>query len=299
MNLTTRQMRAFRQVARTGSFTRAAELTHMTQAGLSILIRELERQLGARLFDRTTRAVQLTAAGRRLAPVVERVLAELDSVTQEIGILGDAARQNLRIAATPLVSSQLLPQLLAMFRQAQPHVQVHLLDAALEDVEKAVLADEADLGLGFFFKAAPGLVRTEVASFQLMRVTAAEGTKRGVGRVPWSALKSAQLIGLPAGNPIQKVIDAQLGKLNIVNPEGQSVSFFGTLIAMVEAGFGTAVMPTFAMAACKRHQVNADLLSSPKVELAFYSITKRGTKDSEAIGAFVDLLKLRLPFMSR
>jgi DNA-binding transcriptional LysR family regulator len=299
MNLTMRQMRAFRQVARTGSFTRAAELTHMTQAGLSILIREVERQLGVRLFDRTTRTVQLTAAGRRLAPVVERVLAELDSVTEEIGTMGDAARQNLRIAATPLVSSQLLPQLLSMFRQMQPHVQVRLLDAALEDVERAVLADEADLGLGFFFKAAPGLVRTEVANFQLMRVSAAEDAKRGVGRVPWSALKSARLIGLPPGNPIQKVIDAQLGKLNIVNPEGQSVSFFGTLISMVEAGFGTAVMPTFAMAACKRHHVNADLLSSPKVELAFYSITKRGTKHSEAIEAFVDLLKVRLPFMSR
>ena len=47
MNLTTRQMRAFRQVARTGSFTRAAELTHMTQAGLSILIPEMEKQLGS------------------------------------------------------------------------------------------------------------------------------------------------------------------------------------------------------------------------------------------------------------
>ena len=66
-----------------------------------------------------------------------------------------------------------------------------------------------------------------------------------------------------------------------------------------EAGFGTAVMPTFAMAACKRHHVNADLPTSPKVELAFYSITKRGTKNSEAIAAFVDLLKIRLPFMSR
>ena len=77
------------------------------------------------------------------------------------------------------------------------------------------------------------------------------------------------------------------------------MSFFGTLISMVEAGFGTAVMPTFAVAACKRHQVNIDVLASPKVELAFYSVKKRGTKDSEAMEAFVNLLKDRLPFMSR
>src|SRR5688572_21718873 len=104
MNLSTRQMRAFRHVARTASFTRAAELAHMTQAGLSILVREMERQLGVRLFDRTTRAVQLTAAGRRMAPVVERVLLELDEVTEELVALGDSARRTLRVAATPLVS---------------------------------------------------------------------------------------------------------------------------------------------------------------------------------------------------
>jgi DNA-binding transcriptional LysR family regulator len=65
MNLSMRQMRAFLHVARIGNFTRAAERAHMTQAGLSTLVREMERQLGARLFDRTTRMVSLTTAGRR------------------------------------------------------------------------------------------------------------------------------------------------------------------------------------------------------------------------------------------
>ncbi|MBU1361736.1 MAG: LysR family transcriptional regulator [Gammaproteobacteria bacterium] len=299
MNLSTRQMRAFRHVAHTGSFTRAAELTHMTQAGLSILVREMERQLGVRLFDRTTRTVHLTAAGRRLAPVVERVLRELDDVTGEIGALGAAARQNLRIAATPLVSAHLLPRLLALFREQQPQVQVRLLDSSLDDVQKSVMAGEADLGLGFFFKASTGLARTPVASFRLMRVTAAGGAARDIGRVPWSSLRSADLIGLPAENPIQKLIDAQLAKLHIGPAERRSVSFFSTLISMVEAGFGTAVMPTFAMAACKRHEVNVDLLTAPGVELAFYRIAKRGTRESEAMRAFIALLEEKLPSMAR
>lgn len=298
MNLTTRQMRVFLHVVRSGSFTRAAEQAHMTQAGLSILVREMERQLGARLFDRTTRAVQPTAAGRRLAPVVERVLLELDGVTQEISGLGDAARRNLRIAATPLVSSHLLPRLLAMFRESHPHIQVRLLDASLQDVERAVLQDEADLGLGFFFKASPGLARSPVGSFPFMRVTSAQGPARATGRVPWSSLKSARLIGLPVDNPIQKSINAQLGKLGIAPGDFQSVNFFSTLISMAEAGFGTAVMPTFAMAACKRHEVHTDILTSPKVELTFYQITKRGVREAQAIEAFSALLRDRLPSMS-
>src|SRR5262249_32467986 len=116
MNLSMRQIRAFLHVARTGNFTRAAERAHMTQAGLSILVREVERQIGARLFDRTTRAVRLTEAGRRLATVAESVLQQLDDAEAEVGAMGTVARQQLRIAATPLVSAHLLPQLLADFR---------------------------------------------------------------------------------------------------------------------------------------------------------------------------------------
>lgn len=92
MNLSTRQLRAFLQVARVGNFTRAAEQAHITQAGLSILIREMERQLGCRLFDRTTRVVSLTPAGRRLLPVVERMVTDLDDVAAELGAAGGFPR---------------------------------------------------------------------------------------------------------------------------------------------------------------------------------------------------------------
>ena len=62
--------------------------------------------------------VSLTSAGRRLLPVVERVVTDLDDVTSRLGIEGDAARQTLRIAATPLVSSNLLPQVFQIFSLA-------------------------------------------------------------------------------------------------------------------------------------------------------------------------------------
>ena len=65
MNITLRPLKAFTQTARLGSFTRAAEQMHITQAGLSIMMRELETQMGCRLFDRTTRLLSLTAAGEK------------------------------------------------------------------------------------------------------------------------------------------------------------------------------------------------------------------------------------------
>ena len=292
-------MRVFLYVARTGSFTRAAELAHMTQAGLSILVREMERQLGARLFDRTTRSVQLTPAGKRMAPVLERVLLELDAVTGEIGLLGDIARQQLRIAATPLVSSQLLPRLLADFTNTHPRIGLKLLDGSLEQVGAMVATGEADIGLGFFFKQISGLARAPVARFPLMRVSPAATQPQGLGRAAWTSLRSAKLIGLPPGNPIQKVIDGQLSKSGLIDGEKVSVNFFSTLISMVEAGFGTAVMPSFAMSACRRHNVQVDILTGPKIELTFYRITKRGVAETEAIAAFAGRLAELLPSLSR
>jgi DNA-binding transcriptional LysR family regulator len=303
MNLSTRQMRAFLQVARLGNFTRAAEQAHITQAGLSILIREMEKQLGCRLFDRTTRVVSLTPAGRRLLPVVERLVTDLDDVAAQLGAEGDEARQTLRIAATPLVSSHLLPQVFTTFREAHPQVSLRLFDADLRDVEAMVAAGDADMGLGFFFKAAAGLERTPVGRFHLMRVMAstdAADEPSAIGTAPWSALRTAELIGLPSDNPIQKVIDqnlvATIGRADAQRP---TFNFFGTLISMVEAGFGTAVMPTFALAACRRHRVRTDVLVKPRVGLDFYRIAKRGAHETEAMQAFVATLVKALPALSR
>lgn len=294
-----RQIRAFLYVARTGNFTRAAERAHMTQAGLSILVREVERQIGARLFDRTTRAVQLTEAGRRFAVVAESVMQQLDDATTEVDAIGKRARQQLRIAATPLVSSHLLPQLLARFRDAHEGVRIQLIDSSLQGVQDMVESGAVDIGLGFFFKVASGLVRRHVADFPLMRVSPAAAPPAAIGRASWASLRNATLITLPPDNPIQRTIDAHLHKLGIHGDDQMAVSFLSTQISMVEAGFGTAVMPTFAVAACRRHHVQIDVLATPQVKLGFYRVSRRGAAETDVIQTFDEALAQHLPAMSR
>ncbi len=299
MNLSMRQIRAFLHVAQAGSFTRAAERVHMTQAGLSILVREVERQLGARLFDRTTRAVVLTEAGRRFALVAESVLVQLDDATAEVDAMGKQTRQQLRIAATPLVSSHLLPHMLARFRERQPGVRIQLLDDSLTGVQETVESGAADIGLGFFFKVSAGLVRRQIAQFPLMRVSPASTPPEGLGRAGWASLRGAQLVTLPSDNPIQRAVDLHLHKLGIDQAGRLPVSFIATMISMVEAGFGIAVLPTFAVAACRRHDVRIDLLGSPQMKLGFYRIARRGAAQTQAMKDFDEVLSQDLPRMSR
>ena len=97
IDFTSRQLRAFLLVAQHRSFSRAAGALFITPSGLSVLIRELETQLGARLFDRTTRHVALTASGTELLAAAQRNLQELDSIMSRIGRSGNDAGQSFPV----------------------------------------------------------------------------------------------------------------------------------------------------------------------------------------------------------
>ena len=299
MNYTIRQLKAFLLVSELGNFTRAAERMHITQAGLSVMMRELETQFGCRLFDRTTRMVSMTAAGEKLLPAAQAAVDRLAQVAAEIGDIGRKARQTLRVAATPLVSSSLLPAVFGAFRQKYPDLTLQLLDADLSRVHALVESGEVDFGLGFFFKAARGMERTLLCSFPLMRVTPLQGSRlRGqqpVGRVAWSSLKNEPLIGLPYDNPIQQFVDSHLAKIGRGNEERLSFRYFDTLIGMVAAGMGSTVIPSFALLACHHHRVATDILVDPEESVGFYRITMRGKAKPELMAEFSETLVSLLP----
>jgi DNA-binding transcriptional LysR family regulator len=307
MNITYRQLKAFMLVARLGNFTRAAEQLHITQAGLSVMIRELEAQLDNRLFDRTTRTVTLTAAGEKFLPAAKTAVNELEAAAAELTDIGERSRRNLRVAATPLVSSNLLPAVCALFRKRHPEIHVQLIDNDLQRVHALVENGEVDFGVGFFFKAARGVERSLLCSFQLMRVSSLDSgapdhasnskSRRlpAVGKVPWSTMANDVLIGLPLDNPIQQLVEKNLSKIGRGNEERQVFNHFDTLIAMVAAGMGNTIIPTFAMQACRRHRVRTELLTEPEVTLGFYRITKRGRAQSALAVEFSDTLVALLP----
>lgn len=299
MNYSFRQLKAFLLVSELGNFTRAAERMHITQAGLSVMMRELETQFGSRLFDRTTRNVSLTAAGEKLLPAAQGAIEQLEGAAAAIGDIGQRARMTLRVAATPLVSSSLLPEVFGSFHRKYPHVNLQLQDDDVDRVHTLVEAGEADFGMGFFFKEARGIERTLLCSFSLMRVAPLRGGPppgaQPVGRAPWSALKDDVLIGLPRDNPIQQFVDTSLARIGRANEERASFRHFDTLIGMVAAGMGSTVIPSFALLACRQRAVTTDILVDPEESLGFFRITKRGRAKPELMDEFSETLVSLLP----
>src|SRR6185295_8708621 len=109
IDFTSRQLRAFLLVAEHRNFARAAEALFITPSGLSLLVRELETQVGFRLFDRTTRHVALTTRGEELLAVAKRSLHDVDAAVSRLGQTAQAAAQTISVGAPPLVASNILP----------------------------------------------------------------------------------------------------------------------------------------------------------------------------------------------
>jgi DNA-binding transcriptional LysR family regulator len=184
-------------------------------------------------------------------------------------------------------------------------VKVHVVDCDLKQVHDLVEKGEVDLGIGFFFKAARGLERSLLQEFPLMRVMPLDpeaASKASVhsgptgkpGRAAWTTLKRAPLIGLPADNPIQQLIETHLASVGRDNEDRLAFNHFDTLIAMAAAGVGTAVVPSFAMLAGRRHQVRCDVLTHPVVSLGLYRITRRGRGKPAAMADFTATLTATL-----
>jgi len=291
VDFSSRQLRAFLLVARHRSFSRAAEALFITPSGLSVLIRELETQLGFRLFDRTTRHVALTSHGGALLAIAQQNLEQFDTAVSRIGRSAMDAAQSLSLGATPLVAANILPHAIREFRGHRPDLRVQLFEADSATIMEQVQAGRLDVGLGAFFKTATGVRRVPFFRFALIVIRAGHDPAFRPASTAWSALKSDTLISLPATNPTQQLINSRLADARVVFRHHIVLNYLDTVIAFVEAGEGIAVIPSFAIPACRNRRVVMSRLTNPVVNLDFYQITNRGRKLSIRSEDFTSFLK--------
>jgi len=290
VDFSSRQLRAFLLVAHHRSFTRAADALYITPSGLSVLIRELETQLGFRLFDRTTRHVAATAQGAELLAVARRSLDDLDAAVARLGRSAADARESLSVGAPPLIAANILPQAISEFRAHRPDLRIRLVDANHLTLLRMVEAGELDMGLGAFFGPAPATRRTPVFRFSLMVIRADTNEASRRATTTWSALKGETLVSLPATSPLQQMIEKHLTRAGVAG-RGAVLNSLDTQIAMVEAGEGVAVIPSYGLPACRNRRVVMSRLINPIVSLDFSQVRARGKRLPQSAEEFTAFLQ--------
>jgi DNA-binding transcriptional LysR family regulator len=290
MNPTLRQMRAFVALARTGSFTLAAEFLHVTQAALSGLIKELEATLGVRVVDRSTRRIALTEVGRELYALFSKMIDDLDGALLDIANHAQLKKGVVRIAAPQLMSCTLLPQVIAGYRAAFPEIQVRLVDCAVEQVTSRVFSGEVDVGIGPERDAMAQIDAALLFEMPFVLVYPRGHALEQRERLSWSDLADHPFISLQGQFTERLLSDMHSALREVPLHPANEVTFMTTALAMVSAGLGVTVCLPYAEPLVRLHQLTMRQLHEPELTRRFFVYRRENRSLTPAADSFIAFL---------
>lgn len=291
MNITLRQLQAFVAVAETRNFTRAAQRLHVAQSAISLMVKELEDDLGVRLFDRTTRHVELTDPGTEFCSYAEKLIADLDHAVRHTHELVERKRGRITIAAPPFLASVLLPPVIAAFRAEFPGVRVGLIDAGTDQIVARLKSGEADIGVGTFAANEDGVTRTLLTRDELMLFCPKRHKLAALRKPAWSDLADLPLITLTRESAIRAVVEQGYATARLKIEPSYEVAHITTALALVEAGLGVSVLPALALAATSPRRIAARTLHVPVMSRMVEVISYLGRTPPPATTEFVKRLQ--------
>jgi len=239
-----RQLRAFLAIAETGTFTAAAERVHVTQAAISMQIRQLERETGAKLFVRAPRRVILTEAGEKLLDRAQLILREYDAALEELAALTGAEKGRLRIgSASAMVSADPLPHILRELRKTHPGVETSVASGTSAELVQRILSGELDAAFVSLPVDARG-IQTEVLSEDSLVAIASPRHRLGKQKVVSAyALAGEKLILGERGGNTRRLIDQFFAHAGVSLKVTMELSRLAAIKRMVEEDMGVGIVP--------------------------------------------------------
>ncbi|HEY9571577.1 MAG TPA: LysR family transcriptional regulator [Pusillimonas sp.] len=290
MNLSSRQLRAFVALAQERHFTKAAQRCHTTQPAFSALIKALEDAAGTRLFDRTTRRVELTPEGRLFNESALRLLNDLDGVMQDIQDHVAKRKGRVAVAALPSLAAGWLPGIYARFLERFPGVELQLHDALLEPCLDLVRRGSADMAV-----AAKGLDMTGLAAEPLCEdyfhlVCRNDHPLAQRPAVHLRELKGSAIIQLGKGSSIRQSLSrsSMFAGLDTF----LEVDHLASVTGLVAAGLGVSLLPSMTLFQFRHPDiVVVPLAGKSRLKRSLYLIRRSEKSLSSAARAMYELLQ--------
>lgn len=291
---TIRQLRAFLAVYQLKKLSAAAQRLFVTQSAVSMLIRQLEEGLDTRLFDRTTRSLKATAAAEQMMSTVERILRDVDSLSNDFRELAALERGRVTLAITPTLAAFLLPDAMRAFNEQHPGVRVLVNDCAPDQFISRIIGEHVDFGIGTPERPGPEVEVQRLMRDHLALVCREDHPLVKARVVRWSDLGGHPVITVRPGYGVRPLIDGTAAEAGVALDVVNEVSFLSTAIWMTAAGMGASIMPSAFARAEADPSLVIKVLSSPRVARDISIVTKRGHSLSAAARAFIDALKRSL-----
>ena len=239
-----RQLRAFVAIADAGTFTAGARRVHITQAAISMQIRQLENELGARLFVRAPRRVVLTEAGEHLLHRARHILREHDAAQDEIAELAGAERGRLRIgSASATVLTDPLPRILKELRRQHPRAEVSVNSGTSESLVGQILGGELDLAFVSLPVEARGIQTERLNEDQLVAIASSRHRLAKQKAVSAYTLAGEKLILGERGGNTRRLIDQFFAQAGVALSVSMELSRQQAIKRMVEEDMGVGIVP--------------------------------------------------------
>lgn len=289
--LSTRQLRAFVTLADQRNFTRAAQACHLSQPAFSALIRSLEDTLGARLFDRDTRSVQLTPEGRLFETSARRLLEDMGDAVSELASHTQLRKGRVRVAALPSLAAGWLPGVFAEFMQRWPGVTIDLADGLSDACIAQVRSGAADFALS---ASGPGgeLRARKLCADRFHLVCRADHPLAAEPRLTMRKLQPWPFIQLARNSSVRQTLDAALNPLRMNTVF--EVEHLATVTGLVEAGLGISAVPALTLFHFQRDTIHTRPLPLKDLRRTVYLVQRNDGSLSVAAQALHDLIIERI-----
>ncbi len=289
-------LRSFLEVADTGAITRAAERLYITQPALSRRLQQLETELGASLFERTTRGVVLTEEGRYVEREARALVERYEQLRSGVTALANLEAGTIRIGGGATAVSFLLPEAIAAFQSSNPGVLFQVKEAGSRDTERDVAMEQLELGI-VTLPIDPELISDlDATPFTTDRITLVASPRHplaGRKRVSLAALEAQDLVGFESPSAIRSLIDGALRDAGVNMNVVMELRSIPAILRMVTATNLLAFVSRLGLGSERGREVIPLPVSGLKITRRLAIIRKKGRPLSPAASAFVRELRGR------
>ena len=302
INWSLRELEVFLVLADTLSFRRTAAQVSLSQSAVSGVITRLEETLAVRLFDRTTRNVQLTATGQVFAEQALLLRSQTDEAVRAVRSLVDLQSGKVTLAALPSLAATVVPAACARFSALHPGVQFRIVDTLSGPAFDLVRAGQVDFALTAANPAYADLDYTPLASDSFVLLIPPShllASERGPLR--WIDVAALTHISMPLPASVRQYADAALLQHRLRFTPTYEVEHLATISAMVACGLGVCALPELAAAVAPQPGVVRRRLVEPDMSRPIGLVTRRYRSLSPAAAALVAMLReemARIPPLS-
>ncbi|MFC4598831.1 LysR family transcriptional regulator [Cohnella hongkongensis] len=281
MALNVHQLHIFYTVAERGSFSAAALTLHMTQPAVTMQVQALEERFGTKLFNRTTKRLELTEAGHRLLPQARRAVELMRDTDRMMTQYIEELKGRLQFAASLTIGEYVLPRLLGSFLRRFPDISVDMKVMNTTEIVEAVAHQGLDFGIIEAPCDVPGIEAQAVMDDELMLIAPANHPFASRDQVSLEEAIREPFVLREKGSGTRQIMEDELQRHGVTDERLKVVSEFGSTGAVksaVEAGLGLSLLSVWTI----KHELALGLLKPVRISGAsfrrqFYSVRLRSS----------------------